>query len=148
MLNDINQTLNSKKIIQFLPHRFPFLLIDQVMQYKKNLFLYAKKKITSFNFFLGHFPKKSVFPGVLIVESIAQASGLLSILSKGQLVGKELIYLVNIKNAFFKKIVEPGNEMIINVFYKRQQSNFEEFDGVVFVNNTIVCTATLLLSRF
>ncbi|WP_172800839.1 3-hydroxyacyl-ACP dehydratase FabZ [Buchnera aphidicola] len=144
----MNQILNVKKIVQFLPHRFPFLLIDQVIEYKKSMFLYAKKTITGSNFFLGHFPKKSVFPGVLIIESIAQASGLLSIFSNGQLVGKELIYLVNIKNAFFKKIVRPGNEMMINVFLKKQKSNFEEFDGVVLVNNTIVCTATLLLSRF
>ncbi|AEH39739.1 (3R)-hydroxymyristoyl-[acyl carrier protein] dehydratase [Buchnera aphidicola (Cinara tujafilina)] len=146
-MNDFKTFLNIEKIINFLPHRFLFLLIDQVVKYKK-FFLYALKFVSINDFFLGHFPKKFVFPGVLIIESIAQASGLLSIFSKGQLINKELIYLVSIQNAFFKKQVYPGNKMIIKVFYKKKINNFEEFDGIVLVDNTLICKATLLLSRF
>lgn len=147
-MNDINDFFDIKRIIDFLPHRFPFLLLDKVLKYKSDVFLYALKDIVKNDFFLGHFPRKFVYPGVLIIESIAQASGLLSIFSNGFLKNNELIYLVSIKNAFFKKQVYSGNQVIIKVFYKKKINNFNEFDGIALVNKKVVCKATILLSRF
>lgn len=142
----IKNFISIEKILDYLPHRFPFLLIDKIIDYKKNFFLYALKNITANDFIFGHFPKKFIFPGVLIVESIAQASGILSIISKNIRFNQKFFYLVSIQNAFFIHPVYPGDQMIIKILYKKRRLDFDKFYGIALVNDIIVCKTTLLLS--
>ncbi|MGL5798946.1 MAG: 3-hydroxyacyl-ACP dehydratase FabZ, partial [Plesiomonas sp.] len=105
-----------EEIIDLLPHRYPFLLIDRVLDYKEGDYLHALKNV-SFNepFFQGHFPQKPIFPGVLILEAMAQATGILAFKTFGKPNGNELYYFAAIDRARFKRPVSPGDQMIFEV---------------------------------
>lgn len=121
--NILTEPVEADRIMQFLPHRHPFLLVDRVisMQTEPEKRLIALKNI-SINepFFSGHFPGNPVMPGVLIIESMAQAAGMLAHLD-AELEGRrgELYYLVKIDNARFTKIVKPGDQLELDVIQKR-----------------------------
>ncbi|MEM7194403.1 MAG: 3-hydroxyacyl-ACP dehydratase FabZ [Pseudomonadota bacterium] len=114
-------------ILKMLPHRYPFLLIDRVLDYELDTSLTAIKNVTvNEPFFQGHFPERPVFPGVLILEAIAQASAILASMSPevDEDRNKNMIFLfAGIDNARFKRPVEPGDQLTINVnqtHYKRK----------------------------
>lgn len=91
-MNIVNHMYDIEKILEILPHRFPFIFIDRIIFFKKDVSLNALKNISANDFFLyGHFPKKLIFPGVFIIEAIAQASGVLSCLSKNIIKKKKFI---------------------------------------------------------
>ncbi len=121
--NILKEPVEADRIMQFLPHRFPFLLVDRVvaMQVQPEKRLVALKSI-SINepFFSGHFPGNPVMPGVLIIESMAQAAGMLAHLD-AELEGRrgELYYLVKIDNARFTQIVKPGDQLELDVIQRR-----------------------------
>ncbi|WP_075433762.1 3-hydroxyacyl-ACP dehydratase FabZ [Buchnera aphidicola] len=145
----MKHTLSLNSILKILPHRFPFLLIDKVLDYKKNKYLYALKNITENDFFLrGHFPNNFIFPGVLIVESVAQSSGLLLFYcdDNGYKQGHTFC-LAGIKNTKFITPVYPGDQMIIKVFFKKKICNIYLFQGIVVVNRIIACKSTISLSH-
>ncbi|AFE57080.1 (3R)-hydroxymyristoyl-ACP dehydratase [Rahnella aquatilis HX2] len=106
-------TLHIEEILDLLPHRYPFLLVDRVLDFEKGKFLRAVKNV-SFNepFFQGHFPGKPIFPGVLILEAMAQATGILAFKSVGKLEPGELYYFAAIDDARFKRPVLPGDQMV------------------------------------
>lgn len=137
------------KVMSLLPHRYPFLLIDRVVDYEQNRYLIAYKNVT-FNepFFAGHFPARPVMPGVLIIEAIAQATGLLAMESRPEEVGeKALYYFVGINKARFKRTVEPGDRLDIEVHIKKIRQGIWLFDGKAEVEGDlaaageIMCTA-------
>ncbi|WP_154028481.1 hypothetical protein [Buchnera aphidicola] len=98
-------------------------------------------------FFFGHFPKKLIFPGVLIVESIAQSSGLLLFYHKtNNYVKKKICYLTGIYNTRFIRPVYPGDQMIIKIFFKKQLCSIYLFKGIVMVKKNIVCQSTISLA--
>ena len=109
MLMDIHQ------IIKKLPHRYPFLLVDRVVEFEKDVRIKALKNVTiNEPFFNGHFPNRPVMPGVLMLEALAQASALLSFASEGeQSDGSRLYYFAGIDGARFKRVVEPGDQLIL-----------------------------------
>ncbi|WP_367670426.1 3-hydroxyacyl-ACP dehydratase FabZ [Sodalis-like secondary symbiont of Drepanosiphum platanoidis] len=146
MSND--HTLYIQEILKLLPHRFPFLLIDKVLNFKKGKFLIAIKNV-SFNepCFQGHFPGKPIFPGVLILESMAQATGILAFKSTGELKTGELYYFATINKARFKRPVQPGDQMIIKVYFIKERNKIARFKGIVKVNNYIVCEASIMCAR-
>ncbi|MGH8283533.1 MAG: 3-hydroxyacyl-ACP dehydratase FabZ [Gammaproteobacteria bacterium] len=141
--------LDIHAIMKQLPHRYPFLLVDRVLECKPGVSLTAVKNVTiNEPFFLGHFPQRPVMPGVLILEALAQATGLLAFASIGHSPGpNELYYFVGIDNARFKKPVEPGDQMLLKVEYlwnKRGVWKFKaraEVDGRVVTEAELMCAA-------
>ncbi len=109
---------NIKKILKTLPHRYPFLLIDRILDFKISNYLKVLKNCTiNEPFFQGHFFKNPIFPGVLIIEAMAQAVAILIHKSTGGLNINKLYYFVGIEHARFKKNVIPGDQIFIEVFY-------------------------------
>lgn len=139
-------TMDIHKVLSLLPHRYPFLLIDKVLDYKPNDYLVALKNV-SYNepYFNGHFPVRPVMPGVLIVEAMAQATGLLSMESRPDEVGqKSLYYFVGIDKARFKRPVEPGDQLILTVKMGHVRRGIWKFTGDAKVDDKIVATADLM----
>jgi len=134
------------KVLSLLPHRYPFLLVDRVIDYKTDDYLVAVKNVT-FNepFFVGHFPARPVMPGVLIVEALAQATGLLAMESRPEEVGeKALYYFVGIDKARFKRTVEPGDQLTLDVRLKKVRRGIWLFSGSARVDDQIAASADLM----
>ncbi|MXP51181.1 3-hydroxyacyl-ACP dehydratase FabZ [Pantoea sp. SoEX] len=142
------RTMKIEDILELLPHRYPFLLVDRVIEIKNHEYLRAVKNV-SINepFFQGHFPGKHVFPGVLILEAMAQATGILAFKSIGKLKPKEFYYFAGIENARFKLPVVPGDQMIMKVAFEKTRCGITRFKGVTTVDKKIVCEATMLCAR-
>jgi len=147
-LNIVNNTLNIKKILKILPHRYPFLLIDQVIKFEKFKYLQAIKNCTvNEPYFQGHFPNEPIFPGVLIVEAMAQAAGILIHKSLGKLNINKLYHFVGIDNTRFKKIVIPGDQMFIEVTILKSNKNILVFKNIALVNNNIICKSDIRFAK-
>ena len=142
----MNQTMNIEEIKEYLPHRYPFLLIDRVISFEKDQRLVAVKNVTvNEPFFQGHFPHYAVMPGVLIVEAMAQAAAVLSLRSLGvKNDGKWVYYFVGIDGARFKKPVVPGDTLMIEVTQGRVARGLGKFNGVARVNDAVVAEAEML----
>ena len=132
-------------IQNYLPHRYPFLLIDKVINIKKNESIIAQKNV-SYNepFFQGHFPDYPVFPGVLLLEAMAQATAILDIEGNDRDMSKQLYYFVGIDKARFKKQVVPGDIIIINAKLNQSKSDIHKFSSECHVNDEVVCTSELI----
>lgn len=141
-------TLDISEILELLPHRYPFLLVDRILDFKENKFIRAVKNV-SINepFFQGHFPGKPIFPGVLILEAMAQATGILAFKSVGKLELGELYYFAGIDEARFKRPVVPGDQMIMEIIFKKTRCGLTRFQGVAMVDEKIVCEATMMCAR-
>lgn len=139
-------TVDINKIFELLPHRYPFLLVDRVLNYKTFDFLVAIKNVTlNEPFFTGHFPGKPIMPGVLILESLAQASALLSCLSKKVRDGYECLhFFAGIDNARFKQVVSPGDQLRLEVKFIGQKRDFWRMQAKAFVDNKLACSADLM----
>ncbi len=138
--------MDINKVLSLLPHRYPFLLIDRVTEYEKNTRLQALKNVT-YNepFFNGHFPIQPVMPGVLIVEAMAQATGLLAMESNPETVNETTIYLfVGIDKARFKQQVEPGDQLIIDVQQNKLKRGIGFFTCSATVDGRTVATAEIM----
>jgi 3-hydroxyacyl-[acyl-carrier-protein] dehydratase len=135
-----------EEIKEYLPHRYPFLLIDRVDEYEKDKRLVARKNVTANEpFFPGHFPHYHVMPGVLIVEAMAQAAAVLSLRSLGHKNdGKWVYYFVGIDGARFKKPVVPGDTLTIEVQQGPQKRSIGKYFAKATVDGQLVCEAQLL----
>lgn len=143
------KSIDIDKIKSFLPHRYPFLLVDRVLSYEPNRSLTAVKNVT-FNepFFQGHFPNKPVMPGVLIIEAMAQATGLLGCLSTdSNNVADSLYYLVAVDKARFRRTVEPGDQLVMTVEFQKVKRGIWCFDVTAKVDDQLVATASLMTTR-
>lgn len=144
-------TIDIEGIMDLLPHRYPFLMIDRVIDYtisEEHKTLKAIKNVT-FNepFFQGHFPGKPVLPGVLILEAMAQATGVLAFTMVGKPNPGELYYFAAIDNARFKRPVVPGDQLVINVEYLKERRGIASFKGVATVDGKVVCHADLMCAK-
>jgi len=129
--NILKEPVEANRIMQFLPHRFPFLLVDRVisMQVKPEKRLIAIKNVTiNEPFFNGHFPGNPIMPGVLIIESMAQAAGMLAHLD-AELEGRrgDLYFLVKIDNARFTQVIKPGDQLELDVIQRRIIRNMGQY---------------------
>ncbi len=144
-------TLDVEAIMQLLPHRYPFLMVDKVLDYtisdeKKTL--RAVKNVTMNEpFFQGHFPGKPILPGVLILEAMAQATGILAFTMVGKPKDGELYYFAAIDRARFKRPVVPGDQLILDVEYFKEKRGIASFSGVATVDGKVVCTADLMCAK-
>lgn len=134
------------RVLEILPHRYPFLLIDRVLDWTKDQKLTAIKNVTiNEPFFQGHFPKHPVMPGVLILEAMAQACGVLSFLGEESLTSNSgLILFVGIDKARFKRQVIPGDQLRFEVSIVRKMRGIWMYKGEAFVGEEMAATAELM----
>ena len=134
-----------QEIMQYLPHRYPFLLVDRVLALEPGKSIVALKNVTiNEPFFNGHFPQRPVMPGVLIIEALAQAAGILSFKTLGVQPGRSLIYFAGIDNARFKKPVGPGDQLLLEATLVRVVRNIGKFVTVAKVGDTVVAEAEVM----
>jgi 3-hydroxyacyl-[acyl-carrier-protein] dehydratase len=139
-------TLDIQKIKEFLPHRYPFLLVDKVLAYEPGESLTAIKNVT-FNepCFQGHFPERSIFPGVLIIEAMAQAAALLGCVTMEERPEDgSIYYLVGVDKARFKKTVHPGDQIMLSIKFIKQRKNIWRFSARAMVDEKLVASAEIL----
>lgn len=136
------------QILYYLPHRYPFLLIDRVIEIELNKSVTALKNVSMNEpYFAGHFPDKPVMPGVIILEAMAQTAGILAVKSQEDCDPKKVLYFfAGIDNARFKHVVEPGDQLFLQMQIERHRQDVWRFNGVAKVNNHIVCTADIMLA--
>ena len=150
--------IESRQIMDMLPHRYPFLLVDRVLSYEVSKRLTAIKNVTiNEPFFVGHFPNQPVMPGVLILEALAQASGLLVNLSAqaaqndgAQKDGAQkdaLYYLVKIDKARFTQVVKPGDQLVLEVEQMRMRMRMGQFACRALVDGVEVASAEMLCAE-
>jgi len=138
-------TIDIHEVLRHLPHRYPFLLIDKVLDYKVEEYLVGLKNVT-YNepFFTGHFPVRPIMPGVLIIEAMAQATGLLAMESRPGEVGSKLYYFVGIDKARFKRPVEPGDQLIMTVNLRAVRRGIWIFTGEAMVDGKLAASAEIM----
>ncbi len=144
-MNDI--TIN--EILDTLPHRYPFLLIDKVLEVEAFDSITAVKNVTiNEPFFQGHFPHRPIMPGVLILEAMAQATGVLAFYShKMQSKSDAVYYLVGVDKARFKRPVEPGDQLIVTARLTRQLRGIYRFEAAAHVDNELVSSAQFMTTE-
>ena len=138
--------LDIHKILKKLPHRYPFLLVDRVVEFEKDKRLKALKNVTiNEPFFVGHFPVRPVMPGVLILEALAQTAALLSFESAGQDISDDMVvYFVGIDGARFKRPVEPGDQLILEATLDRARAGIYKYKTKAFVDGEVAAEAELM----
>jgi 3-hydroxyacyl-[acyl-carrier-protein] dehydratase len=131
------------KIREYLPHRYPFLMVDRVLECEPGKRLLAIKNVTHNEpYFLGHFPQEPIMPGVLIIEAMAQATGLLA---SESLLGKGITYyLVGLDKVRFKRPVVPGDQLTIEAVYLRHKRNIWAFSCRAEVDGELVASAEIM----
>jgi len=150
MTDPVAMPVDAARIQELLPHRYPFLLVDRVLELEPNQRILAVKNV-SINepFFQGHFPGHPVMPGVLVLEALAQAGGLLTQLSAGDAEAgdEKLFYLVKIDNARFSRMVVPGDRLMLEVRLKRMIRNMAMYECSASVDGKQVASADILCAE-
>lgn len=138
--------MDINEILQYLPHRYPFLLVDRVLELEPNKRILALKNVTMNEpFFPGHFPHHPVMPGVLIVEAMAQAAALLSFKSMGVKPDENsVVYFAGIDHVRFKRPVVPGDQLIFDIEITQSKRNIYKYKGVARVEGQIATEAELM----
>lgn len=136
-------TLDIMEVMQAIPHRYPFLLVDRVVEMKPGVSAVGVKNVSiNEGYFQGHFPRHPVMPGVLIIESMAQTAGVLVVATLGPEAQGKLVYFMSVEGAKFRRPVSPGDQLRIHVTKERQRGNVWKFNGVAKVDGTTVAEAT------
>jgi len=145
----MNKVIDIHEILTLLPHRYPFLLIDRVISYKEGESLVALKNVSMNEaYFMGHFPNQPVMPGVLILEAMAQAGAVLAYKStKSSAADGELYYFAGIDNARFRRIVEPGDQLRLEVKVLRSKRDIWKLEGAAYVGDELACSAEFISAR-
>jgi 3-hydroxyacyl-[acyl-carrier-protein] dehydratase len=136
-------TIDIERIMQMIPHRYPFLMIDRVVEVVPDATAVGIKNV-SINepYFQGHFPQRPVMPGVLIIEAMAQTAAVLVVHTLGLNAEGKLVYFMSVDNARFRRPVMPGDQLRIHVSKERSRGNVWKFSGEARVNGTLVAEAT------
>lgn len=141
-------TIDVREIMRYLPQRYPFLLVDRVTEFEKNKRIKALKNVTiNEPFFVGHFEKYPVMPGVLIIEAMAQAAGILSIRSQGERPENELYFFAGIDNARFKRQVVPGDQLIFEVELITIKRGLVKYAARALVDTQLACEAEIMCAK-
>ncbi len=144
---EMNQ-IDIHEIRKILPHRYPFLLVDRVLDYEIHTRLTAIKNVSvNEPFFQGHFPARPVFPGVLILEAIAQASAILASRGLDDVPDEDIIFLfAGIDKARFKRLVEPGDQLQIEVRQTNYKSRIWKYSGTASVDGKMAASADIMFT--
>ena len=141
MTTDVN-AMDILRIMEMIPHRYPFLMIDRVEDVVPDVSAVGIKNVTiNEPFFQGHFPRRPVMPGVLIIEAMAQTAAVLVVETLGPEAEGKLVYFMTVDNARFRKPVMPGDTLHVHVHKERNRRNVWKFRGEAKVNGTLVAEA-------
>ena len=145
----MKHVMDIHEILKFLPHRYPFLLIDRIIEMDMGKSLVAIKNVTvNEMFFNGHFPNRPVMPGVLILEAMAQAGGVLAYKSTNTSPEDgTLYYFAGVDKARFRRVVEPGDQLRLEVSVLRSKRNIWVLEGSAYVGDDLACSAELMSAR-
>jgi beta-hydroxyacyl-ACP dehydratase FabZ len=145
-MENSGQVLSIQEVLDHLPHRYPFLMIDRIIEYTPNERIVALKNVTiNEPFFPGHFPGVPIMPGVLIVEAMAQAGGVLVFKTLPDRENK-LVYFIGIENARFRKPVRPGDQLRFEMEVVRLKTRVGRLKGKAYVDGTLVAEAEVMFS--
>jgi len=145
-MDKTEELLNIQEILEHLPHRYPFLLIDRVVEFKENERIVALKNVTiNEPFFQGHFPGVPIMPGVLIIEAMAQAGGVLVFRTQMNRAEK-LVLFIGIERARFRKPVRPGDQLRLEMVVDRIKSRVGRLKGKAYVEGAVVAEAEVMFS--
>jgi UDP-3-O-[3-hydroxymyristoyl] glucosamine N-acyltransferase len=149
--NNMSKNLDVNDILQLIPHRYPFLLVDKVIDYQAGESIVAIKNVTiNEQFFVGHFPQRPVMPGVLIVEALAQAGAVLAFKTVQDLNlddDAEILFLAGMDKVRFKRVVEPGDQLRLEVKVLKSKGRIWKLQGAATVNGELACTAEILSAK-
>ncbi len=142
----MTSTMDIHQILRLLPHRYPILLVDRVLDLQLGKSIRAVKNVTiNEPFFTGHFPHRPVMPGVLMLEAMAQAAALLSFATQGITPDdKTVYYFAGIDGARFKRPVEPGDQLVMDVTLERAKAGIYKFKGITRIGEEVACEAELM----
>ena len=137
------KTIDIQRIMQMIPHRYPFLMVDKVIDVVPHEGATGVKNVTASEpHFQGHFPEKPIMPGVLIIESMAQTAAVVVVESLGQHAEGKLVYFMSVDNARFRRPVVPGDTLMVHVKKERSRGNVWRFNGEAKVNGQLMAEAT------
>jgi 3-hydroxyacyl-[acyl-carrier-protein] dehydratase len=134
--------LDRKRIMQMIPHRDPFLMVDEVVDLVTGESATGIKHVSADEYyFKGHFPQRPIMPGVLIIETMAQTAALVVVYTLGAAFEGKLVYFMSVEEARFRKPVFPGDTLMVHVTKQRNRGNVWKFRGEARVGNTLVAEA-------
>jgi len=136
--------MDIKAILDLLPHRYPFIMVDRILEFDRGKTITGLKNVSMGEpFFQGHFPQEPVMPGVLILEGMAQVGAVLAYLSTESIEGK-LVFFAGLDKVRFRKVVRPGDQLIFKLELTRQKSKLCKMKGKAYVNDVLVTEADLM----
>src|SRR3990167_1703535 len=141
--------MDINEILKYLPHRYPFLLIDRVIEINQGKSLVALKNVSMNEaYFMGHFPNHPVMPGVLILEAMAQAAAVLAYKSTNTTTQDgAMYYFAGIDNTRFRRIVKPGDQLLLKVQVLRSKRDVWKLEGNAYVDDELACSAEFISAR-
>ncbi len=143
--NELPNPLEIKEILKLLPHRYPMILVDRILEAEYGKTIVGLKNVSANEpFFQGHFPEQPIMPGVLILEGMAQVGGLLAYITNEEIVGNKLIYFAGIDGVRFRQTVVPGDQIIYKLAVLKNKGKIWKMDGKAYVADTLVAEAVLM----
>lgn len=137
--------LDINDLLKILPHRYPFLMVDRIVEVELGVRIRGLKNVTmNENFFQGHFPAQPVMPGVLILEGMAQTGAALAFLTQSDDFADKLVYFAGIDGVKFRQIVVPGDQLFYDLTVTKKKSRFWKMEGKAFVDDKLVAEAELM----
>ena len=141
--NDVVESLDIEQIIESIPHRYPFLMIDRVIEVVPDESAIGLKNVSiNESYFQGHFPRRPVMPGVLIIESMAQTAAVLVVKTLGPAMAGKLVYFMSVSDCRFRRPVFPGDQLFVHVTKKQRRRNVWKFEAAAKVDGEIAAQAT------
>lgn len=141
-------SIDVREIMRYLPHRYPFLLVDRIVEFEAGHRVRAIKNVTiNEPYFVGHFEHYPVMPGVLIIEALAQAAGVLAIRSLGERKENQLYFFVGIDKARFRRQVVPGDQLILEAVQLQSKRGIAKYAAIARVGDEIACEAEIMCAQ-
>ena len=141
--SDVVETLDIEEIIEAIPHRYPFLMIDRVISVVPDESAVGLKNVSiNESYFQGHFPRRPVMPGVLIIESMAQTAAVLVVKTLGPAMAGKLVYFMSVNDCRFRRPVFPGDQLHVHVLKKQRRRNVWKFEAVAKIDGEVAAQAT------
>jgi len=140
-----SKSLDIKEILEILPHRYPFVMVDRILDYEDSKYITGIKNVTiNEPFFAGHFPGEPVMPGVMILEGMAQMGALLAYKSLADTIADKLVYFAGMDKVRFRKMVRPGDQIVFRIECIRMKAKLSKMTGKAYVDDQLAAEAELM----